>query len=107
MPWWFWIALGVFGVSIAAASCVALARTFRFFRAVRSFSRAVEPLAGQLTASADELDRRNVAFAAGQERARQSIDRLRSSILQVRVLVAALDEILLALRLLRFIRGLR
>jgi hypothetical protein len=107
MPWWVWIALGVFGASMLAAGAVALARTLLFFQGMRSFSRSVEPLAARLAASAETLDKRNATLAIGQEHARQSLQQLRGSILQLRVLVAALEEIRLVLRLLRFVRSLR
>ena len=70
----------------------------------RSLQAKLEPLNRRLTAATEELDRKNRNFAAGQEYARLSIERLRGSVAQLQVLVAALEEIRLALRILRLVR---
>lgn len=104
MPWWTWAGLGVFVVAIGAAGAVVLVQLVTLGRTSRSLQAQLEPLTRRLTAATEELDRRNARLAAGQGHATLSIGRLRGSVAQLQVLVAALEEIQLALRLLRLVR---
>ncbi len=90
-----------------AASAVALVSVMRLARTSRSLQSKLEPLSARLTSSADELNRKNALLTAGQEQAKRSIERLRGSILQLQVLVAALEEIRIALKVIRIVRTLR
>ena len=104
MPWWTWAGLAVFVLALGAAGAVVLLRLLALGRTSRSMQSKLEPLNRRLTEATEELDRKNLRFAAGQERATLSIGRLRGSVAQLQVLVAALEEIRLALRILRLVR---
>ena len=104
MPSWTWAGLAVFVAALGVAGAAALWRMVALARASRSLQTKLEPLSARLTETAEELDRKNLRFAAGQEQAKLSIGRLRGSVAQLQVLVAALEEIRLALRLLRLVR---
>jgi hypothetical protein len=104
MPWWTWAGLAVFVAALAVAGAVALLRLFGLFRTSHSLQTKLEPLSVRLTEATEALDRNNLRFAAGQEHVKLSIGRLRGSVAQLQVLVAALEEIRLALRLLRAVR---
>lgn len=104
MPWWTWAGLAVFVLALVAAGAVALLRLLALARTSRSLQRQLEPLGRRLTAATEELDRKNLRLAADQEHARLSIGRLRGSVAGLQVLVAALEEVRQALRILRLVR---
>jgi len=104
MPWWTWAGLAVFVLALGAAGAVVLLRLLALARTSRSLQGKLEPLSRHLIEATEELDRKNVQFAAGQEHAKLSIGRLRGSVAQLQILVAALEEAQLALRILRLAR---
>lgn len=105
MPWWTWAGLAVFVLALGVAGLAALLQLLALARTSRSLQGKLEPLGRRLAAATEELDRRNRRFAAGQEHAQLSIGRLRGSVAQLQVLVAALEEVRLALRILRLVRA--
>jgi hypothetical protein len=104
MPWWTWAGLAVFVVALGVAGAVVLWRVIALAKTSRSLQSKLEPMSARLTRTTEELDRKNLRFTAGQERMQWSITRLRGSVAQLQVLVAALEEIRFALRILRLVR---
>ena len=104
MPWWTWVGIGVFAAAVVFGSTIVLLRIAVLSKTSGSLQRKLEVLGGRLAASTDDLERRGTSFGAGQDRVKHSVGQLRGSIARLQVLVAALEEIRLALRLVRAVR---
>ena len=104
MPWWTWVGIGVFAAAVVFGSTIVLLRIAVLSKTSGSLQRKLEVLGGRLAASTDDLERRGTSFGVGQDRVKDSVGQLRGSIARLQVLVAALEEIRLALRLVRAVR---
>jgi hypothetical protein len=107
MPWWVWIGLGVFAVSLLYGAIALLLGVRGLMQAARSLEARLSPVAASLGAATERLSRKNERLAADQAIATETIGRLRSSITQIRVLVDALHEVRFVLRLVRLVRAVR
>jgi hypothetical protein len=104
VPVWTWISLGVFVVSVSAGTVAVVFSIVRFGRASRSLARTIEPLTARLEASSEALSQHSGELADDQALLRARVDGLRASWAQLQLLVGAIQELRLGLRIARLLR---
>ena len=94
VPWWTWIAIGVFAVAAAGGAAGAVVLAVRVFRSLRAFGRTAESALERLTEATGELDRRSEHLSGRSAELDASLGRLRTSLAGFSVLVWALRDAL-------------
>jgi hypothetical protein len=107
VPWWVWIPIGVFVVSLLAATAMMLRSLRSLARTSRSFQSRLTPVTASLAAATERLSQKNERLARDQTVASTTVHRLQSSIKQLQVLVDALHEVQVMLKFVRLVRAVR
>ena len=105
MPWWVWIAIGVFVLGAAGVVTALIRLAIQIFRALRAGGGAMTGALENLAASGEELDRRTSALSARVETLTSALGRLRVSLDKLSVLNWALGDARDALARLRGATG--
>ena len=92
MPWWTWIALGVFALVVVATSIFAV-WAFGRLKVLSVSGDALAVRLEGLSRQADELQRRSERTSVRTEELQQSLDRVDRSVKQLGVLGWALGDL--------------
>jgi predicted nuclease with TOPRIM domain len=101
MPWWTWVALGVFGAVAVGSAAVAAVLAVRTFRAVKQVQRGLLAAVDQLAGDAESLAERAERAGARVEEVERRFTDVERSAAQLGVLKWALGDSLDALTRLR------
>ena len=94
VPWWTWVAVGVFAASAVVGTAAAVVLVVRTVRSLRAFGKTVGATLERLTAATDELEQRSEALSGRSAELDESMARLRASLARLSVLVWALRDAL-------------
>ena len=92
MPWWTWIALGVFIASLVAASVIALL-TMMTLRSLQATSERLAAALEELAAKGEALERRSDVASAHVESAEPHFEHLKLTLDRFSVLTWALGVV--------------
>jgi hypothetical protein len=91
MPWWTWVALGVFVASLVAASVIGMLM-LRSLKALQVTSERLASALEDLAEKGEALERRSAAVSARVEAAEPHFEHLRVTVDRFSVLTWALGD---------------
>jgi hypothetical protein len=91
MPWWTWVALGIFVASLVAASVIGLA-ALRTMSALQSVGERLAVALEELAAKSDALERRAERMSVHVESAEPHFEHLRVTLDRFSVLTWAIGD---------------
>ena len=91
MPWWTWVALGIFIASLVAAGVIALV-ALRTMVALQSVGERLATALEELAAKSDDLERRAERMSLHVESAEPHFEHLRGTLDRFSVLTWALGD---------------
>jgi hypothetical protein len=107
VPWWVWIAIGVFVLSLFVGLGGVLVGLRRLAGTSKALERRLTPALASLDAATARLSQKGATAGHDREVAALAVGRLRASMAQLKVLTDALEEFRLVLRVVRLVRSVR
>jgi len=91
VPWWTWIAVGVFALAAAGGGALVVLG-LRTFRRLRASGERVSAALGELTRSSERLASAGEALSGRSDEFERTLARLRASIRRLSALLRALAD---------------
>lgn len=107
MPWWVWIAIGVFVLSLLVGVAGVIVGLRRLGGASQAFEKRLTPAVASLETATARLSQNGAKAGHDREAAALAFGQLRASMAQLKVLTDALEEFRLVLRVVRLVRSVR
>ena len=92
MPWWTWIAIGVFALTAAGGGTAFALLALRTFRCLGASGRSVSGSLDELSRAGERLSTSGEALSGESEELERAIARLRASIRRLATLLRALAD---------------
>ena len=92
MPWWTWIAIGVFVLTAAGDGTALVLLGFRTFRRLSASGKSVSASLDELTRAGERLAASGEALSGRSKEFERALGRLRASIRRLAALLRALAD---------------
>jgi hypothetical protein len=92
VPWWTWVALGIFLVAVLAAGTLATSRAVGAIRAAQSAQGTITSELGRLLKAAEDLERRLGALEERRAQIEERTEALKKSLAKLSLLGWALAD---------------